>query len=76
VIQLHRLIRILWVFSKYRLDEFLRLLSLPLGIRIILATAPWRLFPARHEARGASAPGHGRAGPRLREVRPDPLHPP
>jgi len=52
VIQLHRLIRILWVFSKYRLDEFLRLLSLPLGIRIILATAPWRLFPARHESRG------------------------
>ncbi|TDT40147.1 2-octaprenylphenol hydroxylase [Halospina denitrificans] len=52
MIQLHRLIRILWVFSKYRLDEFLRLLSLPLGIRIILATAPWRLFPARHESRG------------------------
>ena len=52
MIQLGRLARILWVFSRFRLDEFLRLLSLPPGIRLILAVAPWRLFPARHESRG------------------------
>ena len=52
MIQIVRLLRILWVFSKFRLDEFLRLLSLPPGIRLLLAVAPWRLFPSRREGRG------------------------
>ena len=52
MIQLQRLFRIGWVFSKYRLDEFLRILELPLALRALLLLAPWRLFPARSESRG------------------------
>ncbi|MEQ6885501.1 ubiquinone biosynthesis regulatory protein kinase UbiB [Salicola sp. Rm-C-2C1-2] len=47
-----RLIRILWVFCRYRLDTFLRLLALPAGIRLLLAIAPWRLFPQPEASRG------------------------
>ncbi|XOZ33056.1 ubiquinone biosynthesis regulatory protein kinase UbiB [Halomonadaceae bacterium KBTZ08] len=47
-----RLLRILWVFSRYRLDTFLRLLALPAGIRLLLAIAPWRLFPQPEADRG------------------------
>ena len=50
--QLHRLFRIGWVFSKYRLDEFLKILELPVALRLLLLLAPWRLFPARNESRG------------------------
>ena len=52
MINLGRLLRILWVFSRYRLDTFLRLLALPAGIRFLLAIAPWRLFPQPEANRG------------------------
>jgi len=52
LINLGRLLRILWVFSRYRLDTFLRLLTLPAGIRFLLAIAPWRLFPQPEANRG------------------------
>ena len=52
MINLGRLLRILWVFSRYRLDTFLRLLTLPAGIRFLLAIAPWRLFPQPEANRG------------------------
>lgn len=52
MINLARLLRILWVFSRYRLDTFLRLLALPAGIRFLLAIAPWRLFPQPDANRG------------------------
>ena len=52
MINLGRLLRILWVFSRYRLDTFLRLLALPAGIRFLLAIAPWRLFPQPDANRG------------------------
>ncbi|WP_077529495.1 ubiquinone biosynthesis regulatory protein kinase UbiB [Vreelandella utahensis] len=52
MINLGRLLRILRVFSRYRLDTFLRLLTLPAGIRFLLAIAPWRLFPQPEANRG------------------------
>ena len=52
MINLGRMLRILWVFSRYRLDTFLRLLTLPAGIRLLLAIAPWRLFPQPDANRG------------------------
>lgn len=40
-----RLIRIIYVFSKYRLDVFIPKEYLPFGMRLLLALGPWRLNP-------------------------------
>ncbi len=48
-----RLWRILYVFSKHRLDHLIPLQQLPLWARIILFFAPWNLKPAsKHQSRG------------------------
>ena len=40
-----RLWKILFVFSKYRLDSLIPIEHLPLGLRTLLWIAPWRLSP-------------------------------
>lgn len=40
-----RLWKILFVFSKYRLDSLIPIEHLPLGMRVLLWLAPWRLSP-------------------------------
>lgn len=50
--KLRRLLVILWVISRYRLDEFIILAPLPFGLRVILYIAPWRLFPTPKLSRG------------------------
>ena len=48
-----RLARILRVFSRYRLDEFIDEQHLPAPARFGLAIAPWRLLPSPDLSRGA-----------------------
>ena len=43
--KLRRIVRIVWVICRYRLDDFLPTAALPLGLRILLLLAPWRVFP-------------------------------
>ena len=43
--QLRRFLTIVYVFSKYRLDDFIPTDLLPWYFRLILAIAPWRLNP-------------------------------
>lgn len=43
--QLRRLFTILYVFSKYRLDDFIPTYLLPWYLRLLLWFAPWRLNP-------------------------------
>jgi ubiquinone biosynthesis protein len=50
--RIRRLFRITWVFSKYRLDEFLPVAGLPLPLRLLLALAPWHFFPQASKSRG------------------------
>ncbi|MCH8499148.1 MAG: ubiquinone biosynthesis regulatory protein kinase UbiB [Marinobacter sp.] len=50
--RLQRLIRISWVFCKYRLDTFIPLHELPVGLRVLFVLAPWHLFPAPKLPRG------------------------
>ncbi|TVP54901.1 MAG: ubiquinone biosynthesis regulatory protein kinase UbiB [Halomonadaceae bacterium] len=50
--RLQRLFRISWVIGKYRLDDFLKPLALPLGLRLLLWLTPWRLFPRPKADRG------------------------
>lgn len=51
---LRRLIKIFYIFSKYRLDKFIPLAQLPWFVRFPLYLAPWRLKPApRKLSRGA-----------------------
>ena len=45
MIQLKRLITLLYVFSKYRLDDFIPLALLPWYLRLAFYLAPWRLNP-------------------------------
>lgn len=42
---LWRLWKILYIFSKYRLDSLLPVEQLPIALRMLLALAPWRLAP-------------------------------
>lgn len=51
--RIQRLIKIIWVIGKYRLDEFLPLTHLPLPLRILFLLAPWHLFPKPKLPRGA-----------------------
>ncbi|GGY51185.1 putative protein kinase UbiB [Bacterioplanes sanyensis] len=49
-----RLWKILFVFTKYRLDSLVPLQQLPLSLRILLWLAPWRLNPVPSKySRGA-----------------------
>lgn len=50
--RIQRLFRIGWVFSKYRLDEFLPLTDLPWPVRFMLLFAPWHFFPVSNKPRG------------------------
>ncbi|WP_148864275.1 ubiquinone biosynthesis regulatory protein kinase UbiB [Marinobacter fonticola] len=50
--RIQRVFRIGWVFSKYRLDEFLPLTDLPWPLRFVLLFAPWHFFPAPNKPRG------------------------
>lgn len=45
MIQLRRLFTILFVFSKYRLDDFIPVALLPWYLRLAFYLAPWRLNP-------------------------------
>ncbi|WP_097459007.1 ubiquinone biosynthesis regulatory protein kinase UbiB [Mangrovitalea sediminis] len=50
--RLLRLFRIGFVVCRYRLDEFLHLVRLPLPLKILLWLAPWHLFPRPRLTRG------------------------
>jgi len=52
VTRLQRLIRIIWVFCRYRLDIFLPLQELPVPLRVLFILAPWHLFPQPKMDRG------------------------
>lgn len=43
--KLRRIIRIVWVICRYRLDDFIPSSALPLALRILLILAPWHFFP-------------------------------
>ncbi|MGO1693963.1 MAG: ubiquinone biosynthesis regulatory protein kinase UbiB [Marinobacter sp.] len=50
--RLQRLIRISWVFCRYRLDTFLPLAELPGPLKVFFLLAPWHLFPQPKLSRG------------------------
>lgn len=50
--RLQRLARIAWVFCRYRLDLLVDRDKLPSGLALLLAFAPWRLFPSGSYSRG------------------------
>ncbi|KZZ37419.1 MULTISPECIES: ubiquinone biosynthesis regulatory protein kinase UbiB [unclassified Oleiphilus] len=50
--KLRRIFVILWVISRYRLDEFIPLAQLPLSARLLLILAPWHFFPKPKMSRG------------------------
>jgi ubiquinone biosynthesis protein len=52
VTRLQRLIRISWVFCRYRLDTFLPLAELPGPLKVFFLLAPWHLFPQPKLSRG------------------------
>jgi len=52
VTRLQRIIRIAWVFCRYRLDTFLPLNELPVPLKILFILAPWHLFPKPKTDRG------------------------
>lgn len=47
-----RFFAILWVISRYRLDEFIPATQLPTSVRILLVFAPWHIFPKPAMDRG------------------------
>lgn len=50
--RLRRFLKITWVVSKYRLDEFIPLATLPFALRALLWLAPWHFFPQPKLSRG------------------------
>ena len=50
--RLQRLIRIFWVFCRYRLDTFLPMSELPASLKVFFLLAPWHLFPQPKLSRG------------------------
>ncbi|MCK0163292.1 ubiquinone biosynthesis regulatory protein kinase UbiB [Marinobacter sp. S6332] len=50
--RLQRLIRISWVFCRYRLDTFLPMSELPAPLKVFFLLAPWHLFPQPKLSRG------------------------
>jgi ubiquinone biosynthesis protein len=52
ITKLRRIFVILWVVSRYRLDEFIPLAHLPLPARILFFLAPWHFFPKPKLSRG------------------------
>nr|WP_281494813.1 ubiquinone biosynthesis regulatory protein kinase UbiB [Marinobacter sp. S6332] len=49
---MQRLIRISWVFCRYRLDTFLPMSELPAPLKVFFLLAPWHLFPQPKLSRG------------------------
>ena len=50
---LKRILVIIWVISKYRLDQLIPLTLLPWYLRVLLCLAPWHLKPTpKHLSRG------------------------
>lgn len=47
-----RLLVIVWVLSRYRLDQLIQAQALPLPARILLMIGPWQLFKAPKLSRG------------------------
>jgi len=47
-----RLLRIGFILSKYRLDEYFQFAPLPAPLRWLMRMAPWRLFPSHGRSRG------------------------
>jgi ubiquinone biosynthesis protein len=43
--KLRRIVRIVWVICRYRLDDFIPSSALPLALRVLLIFAPWHFFP-------------------------------
>lgn len=52
ITKLRRVFVILWVVSRYRLDEFVPLSPLPWSIRFLFLLGPWHLFPKPKLSRG------------------------
>lgn len=50
--KVHRALTILWVVSRYRLDQLIALAPLPILVRILLLLGPWHLFPTPKLTRG------------------------
>ncbi len=50
--KLRRFFSIIWVVSRYRLDEFIPHNHLPAAIKLLLVLAPWHLFPKPAMDRG------------------------
>lgn len=50
--RIRRLLRIAWVFCRYRLDTFLPIAGLPLPLKLLFLLAPWHLFPHPKLSRG------------------------
>ncbi len=51
---MNRLLKILWVVSRYRLDRLLDRRQLPRVTRALCWFGPWQLFPGRKLSRGAA----------------------
>lgn len=52
MIQFFRLLRIIWVVAKYRLENLIDHLNLPLWLRVALMLLPWRYLPQHQVPRG------------------------
>ncbi len=52
MIQFLRLLRIIWVVAKYRLESLFDDLTLPLWFRVFLMLLPWRYLPKNAAPRG------------------------
>ncbi len=52
ITKLRRFFTILWVISRYRLDEFIPSSQLPFAIKVLLIFAPWHVFPKPTMDRG------------------------
>tara|TARA_R110001592_G_scaffold204098_1_gene454097 strand:+ start:5589 stop:7250 length:1662 start_codon:yes stop_codon:yes gene_type:complete len=52
ITKLRRFFTILWVVSRYRLDEFIPANQLPLPIKVLFVFAPWHVFPKPKMTRG------------------------
>ena len=52
MIKLRRFFTILWVISRYRLDEFIPVKQLPMPLKVLFFFAPWHVFPKPSISRG------------------------
>ncbi len=49
MIRTFRLIKILWILAKYRLDELIPHDQLPPWLKLLIVLAPWRLIPGQSD---------------------------